>query len=228
MKGKIGIIKMKKIICLLLALTCCFAFFACKDDEEPEITADDVFLQVVRDSAPTKIKTMSTYAHKATDTVYNGTYVTTMTADGFVFDYEYQQKALVKPGASLDGSVETVAGQVVYANGKYSTDGGETWKGEAPDTGALNITLNITKENLGSYTLSKDGKTITTVINSELAAKLLGLNIASDEISVKISTNGKYLTEISIEYATDKAEYTVVTSYAYTVVEAPSEETPAE
>ena len=160
--------------------------------------------------------------------MYNGTYVTTMTADGFVFDYEYQQKALVTPGTTSTGAVETVKGQVLYADGQYSTDGGETWKGEAPDTGALNIKLNISKENLGEYTLAKDGKSVTTVINSELAAKLLGVNIASDEIDVKISTNGKYLTEISISYATEKADYTIVTSYAYTAIETPSEEAPAE
>ena len=62
----------------------------------------------------------------------------------------------------------------------------------------------------------------------KLAAKLLGVNIASDEIDVKISTNGKYLTEISISYATEKADYTIVTSYAYTAIETPSEEAPAE
>lgn len=210
---------MKKIICLLLALACSFALFACGEDEL-EVSPEDAFLEVVNNSEPTKITTMSSYSHTATQAVYKGTYTTVFTDDGFVFDYEYQQKALAVPGAVPGSSIETKKGQVIYADGRYSTDGGENWKSELPDTGALKVTLNLKKENLGSFTLSRDGNTLTTVLNAENAKSILGLDIASDAIDVKIYTNGKHLTQLSIAYSTEAAVVSIETSYAYTAIEA--------
>lgn len=210
---------MKKLVCLFLILACSLALFACGKDKEPEIRPEDVLLEVVNASEPTKITTMSCYNHTASGIKYNGTYTTVLTADGFVFDYEYQQKAVVEPGASPDNPVETKKGSVIYAGGLYSEDGGETWKSEAPDTGALNVALNLSKDNLGTYTVSKDGKSISAVVNSEAAKNLFGLNIASDAINVKITTNGKYLTQINISYETEAAEVSIDTSYAYIAVD---------
>ena len=217
---------MKKLVCVLLVLACSFALFACGKDKEPEIRPEDTLLEIVNTSEPTKIVTMSSYDHIASGMIYRGVYTTTITADGFDFDYEYQQKAAVVPGADPNGTVETKTGSIIFANGLYSTDGGETWKSDAPDTGALQISLNLKKEYLGEYTVSMDGKSLTTVINAENAKKILGLDIASNEINVKITTNGKYLTQINISYETETAEVTIDTSYAYIAVE--GEETPAE
>ncbi len=217
---------MKKLVCLLLALACSFALFACGKDKEPEIRPEDTLLEIVNASEPTKIITMSSYKHTASGMAYKGTYTTVLTADGFVFDYEYQQKAAVVPGADPNNTVETKVGTVIYADGRYSVDGGETWKNEAPDTDVLKVTLDLKKENLGSYTVSKDGNSLTTVLNAETAKKVLGLDIASDTINVKITTNGKYLTQLNISYVTEVAEVSIDTSYAYIAIE--GEETPAE
>ena len=61
---------MKKIICLVLALACCFALFACnKTDETLE-----AFLGVVNSSEPTNITTLTT--HTRQDVYYSGEYKT--------------------------------------------------------------------------------------------------------------------------------------------------------
>ena len=217
---------MKKLVCLLLVLACSAALFACGKDKEPEVQPVDTLLAVVDASEPTKIISMTSYNHTATGVIYRGTYTQLVTADGFVYDYEYQQKAAVTPDADPTNTIETKTGKIIYAGGLYSEDDGETWKSEAPDADVLKVTLELKKENLGSYTVSMDGNTLTTVINAENAKKIFGLDIASDEINVTITTNGKYLTQLNISYVTENAEVSIDTSYAYVAIE--GEETPAE
>ena len=135
---------MKKIICLLLALACSFALFSC-GEEEVEEAPEDALIAIAGNSEPTQIKTYTYYTETSTEIVYKGEYTTVYDGESFVLDYTYEKKAVVSLDEIFEGSVQTVPGQVMYKDGKYSTDGGETWTIEAPDATALAIKLNVAK-----------------------------------------------------------------------------------
>lgn len=224
---------MKKIICLLLLITCSFALFACGNDPEdpnggentpPEVVLPDAeFFDMVANSDPNKITTVTNTTDKSTNKTYNGMYVTSIASDGSItYEYEYE----VAKKASLEnigsaGSTEVKKGTVVYASGLYSVDGGETWVAGAPDVELIDVKLDLNRDYIGEYKMSKDGKTLTATVNAENASKILGVNVnAKGNVTIKVVTNGTYLAKISVSYANANASVTIDTSYTYEPVEA--------
>ena len=210
---------MKKIISILLAIICVFSLASCGE-------VDNV-ISIVNSSKPTKITTQTTY-NLESDTLV-GSFVTTVNGSDSVLVYEYQRYATVEEGVTEnnpDGYIKTLAGTVYYKDGKYSTDN-ENWTTEAPDAVTMQVKLNITEKNLGKYTVSKDGKTLTATTTAEKASKMLGVTIsATADVEIVIKHDGTSLRSIVVSYSTENAEYVEIsTSYSYNKIEEQEPET---
>jgi hypothetical protein len=207
---------MKKIVCLILALCCVLSFAACSNTETTD--PEQAFFDVIAASNPTKITTLTSYNIEGEKEPFVGSYDTKIEEDGFVFEYSYMRYARVgdveKENVVVDGNIATVSGVVYYANGKYSTDN-ENWSAEAPAVTSNQFKLNIAKENLGEYKFNDAKTTLSTTVTAEQLAALLGVTLtANSDIALSISTNGSYLTLISISYTTDNATVKIETSYS--------------
>lgn len=211
---------MKKILCLLLIIVSVFALMACGDeppvtpDGPTEPTAEEKFIETVDSSEPTKITTLYSYVTAKND-VLNARYVTEIKADGYTFEYKKDRIAAVEEAAP--DAIVTDNGVVYYKDGKYSTDG-ETWFSEAPDVDALNMKFDISLDNIGeSYTFNEEYTELTVTADNDGAKAIFGIDFAaSGDITVKICTNGKYLTTVSVSYTTASgATVTLDTSYTY-------------
>ena len=205
---------MKKIICLLLALTCCVAFFSC-DKEDVTLGA---YLAAVNASEPTNITTLTN--HTRADVSYTGMYETEMTKDGFVFTYEYEEKAPI----TLDGtgSVTTKAGEIVYDGKQYIVNGEPT--SVAPDVAYMSLTLNLTADNIGEYKVSRDGNTLTAEISAEQVKAIFGTEISATAATLSLSIAGGRLSRVKLAYVTaDNTDVYIETSYTYAPIAADAE-----
>ena len=196
---------MKKIICLILALACCFTLFACgKTDETLE-----AFLEKVNATEPTTITTKTT--HTRGDVVYNGMYTTVMNEDGFVFTYEYDEKAPITAD-STTGSIITKSGEIVYDGAKYTVNGETTTV--APDIAYMSLTLNLTAETVGEYRLSRDGNTLTANISADQVQAIFGTEISTTAATLTLKIAGNRLSRVILEYTTaDNTAVYIETSY---------------
>lgn len=202
---------MKKFICLLIALTCVLGLISCGDDPA------QAFITIVNDSAPTKITTL-TSINDGEETL-TGKYETVIDGQNSVMTYRYDRYATVDEAA--DSYIKTVEGTVYYKNGLYSEDG-ENWASASPDVAASQVDFNLDSKLLGNYTISKDGKTLTTTVTSEQAKLILGVdvNASDDKVSITVVNNGKYLSTVTVAYQTATASVTIDTSYTYNTVAA--------
>ena len=228
---------MKKIICLLLLITCSFALFACgnetpdpnEGDNPPAVELPDAeFFDTVANSDPNKITTVTNTTDKATGKTYNGLYESFIAEDGsvrHVYKYEVAKKATLE-NLGNPGATEEKTGEVLYNGGLYSVDGGENWIAGELDAKIVNVKFDLNREYIGEYKMSKDGKTLTATVSAENAKKILGLDEinAKGDVTIKVVTNGTYLAKVIVDYANAKASEHIETSYTYV----PVEETPAE
>ena len=245
----------KKLICLLLVLTCAFTLFACGEDEvceqhvdangdnkcdncEADVTPEQPpeddsdseaeFFEIIENSHPNRIDTVTSVTDKNSSDVYMGEYAKEIKGDGsYVFDYWYEFPLAVTP--ENIGSTERVdfrEGKILYANGLYSEDDGATWSARTPEISLLGIKFELKKEYLGDYKMNKDGNVLTATVSAENAKNIFGLDInTEDDITIKIENNGTYISKITVTYENDVAKSSIITSYSYVAVE---EATPAE
>ena len=206
---------MKKIICLLLALTCVFALFSCGEDKSLE-----TFINLVEGSSPTRITTQ-TYIPREGDIPLEGEFITEIDGENFTLTGSYMRPATLEDMAS--SNTVTVPVQIYYKDGKYSVDN-ENWTTSVPDEATMQVKFNLDPAYLGNYVISQDGKTLITSLSAENAKEVLGLEITSlvGEVSLTVSNNGTYLTGLTIMYTItiNGAESQVVidTSYTYSPV----------
>ncbi len=237
----------KKIVCLLLILACSLAIVACGNNaaapstgnnppagpDKPNPPADDpdeelpdaAFFELVKNSKPTVVDTYTYTEDKNTKKGYEGFYKTILYPDSsYSFDYSYQKANRVSVESIGQPSLIEVSGTILYANGLYSVDGGETWFGEIPDVDALDIKLDINRDYLGKYSMSKDGKTLTARISADNAEKLLGISEINAEgnVTVRIVSNGTYLWKLNVEYENAAAIISIQTTYSYVPVSEPA------
>ena len=210
---------MKKILCLILALTCVFGLVSCDGDAKD-------FIEIVNSSSPTKIITLTSYNTKEHN--FTGRYETTIDGFNSTLVYEYERFATVDEAVAdgTDEYIKTVSGTVYYKDGRYSEDN-ETWVSEVPDAVFQTIKLDLSSKNLGDYEISEDGKTLTATTTAEKAEKMFGTVISTDgDVTVTIQHDGHLLRKIIIAYTTENAEAVeVITSYSYAVAEEGPEET---
>ena len=202
---------MKKFICLLIALTCVFGLVSCGDEKA------DGFIKLVNGSVPTKITTLTSINDG--EEILNGKYETVIDGQNSEMSYRYERYATVEEAA--DSYIKIVEGTVYYKNGLYSEDG-VNWVAATPDAIASQVALNLDSKLLGDYTISKDGKTLTTTVTSEQAVKLLGVDVEAndDKVSITIVHNGTYLSTVTVAYTTATASVIIDTSYTYNTVSA--------
>lgn len=211
---------MKKIICLVLALVFASSFVSCGDG------GAETFISIVETSQPTVIITQTTINDGSEE--FKGEFTTTIGESEIVMEGTYLRYATVEEGVAADdpeGYIKSVPFKVYHKNGKYSTDG-ETWFAGAPDETALQVKLNLSEKHLGKYEISKDGKTLSTIITSEDAKEILGISIEAvdDEVQLEIVHDGTLLRSISIIYATEISDsVTIATSYSYGKVSSPED-----
>ena len=159
-KRKAKGIKMKKIICLILALACCFTFFACGETDETL----EAYLDVVNATNASNITTKTT--HTRGDVVYKGMYETEITEDGFVFTYEYEEKAPVVAG-STTGSVVTKSGEIVYNGEYYVVNGGEPTTSEPGHCSSWDPEPQMRSQTLPALMLCAEGAPLCCIQMSE-------------------------------------------------------------
>ncbi len=204
--------KIKRILCLLLAMTCIFALISCGGPSADE------FIKIADSSSPTKIITQTSVNDG--DETLTGRFETSVSDLGYTMVYEYQRYATVEEGVAADdpeGFIKTVSGTVYYKDGSYSTDG-ENWTTDIPDASTLQVKFKLSEKNLGKFSVSDDGRTLTTTVTSAQAAKMLGIDVAATEdgVAITIVTDGQYLRRISVYYATENSEnVSIETSYSY-------------
>lgn len=209
---------MKKIVCLILALACVFALASCGGSANS-------FIELVNESEPTKITTVTSFNDG--ERTFSGKFETLIDGSDFELTYSYERYTVPGENDDPDAFVTTEAGTVYYKDGKYSTDG-ETWFAEMPDAATQQVKLALTKKNLGDYTVSKDGKTLTTSVTSEQAEAMFGINVeAAEDVEITIQHDGTFLRSLQIYYTTENAEaVTISTSYSYVPVNQPEPEEP--
>lgn len=206
---------MKKIICLILALCCVFSLVSCDRDAKK-------FIELVNASQPTKILTITSFNDG--ERKLTGKFDTTIDGNDFELTYNYQRYTTPAEGIAAndpEGFLTTEEGTIYYKGGKYSEDG-ENWVTEIPDAAAQQVKFAFDAKNLGDYTISKDGKTLTASVTSEQAEAMLGINVAATEnVEITIQHDGTYLRSVQIYYITDNAEAVdISTSYSYIPVAA--------
>ncbi len=201
---------MKKILCLIIALCCALSLVACGETGGDD--GDAAFFATVEASKPAKVTTLTNYVFAEGDSL-NGEFVTTVSDGGYVFAYEYQRYG--DPAKGDTERITTEKGTVYYENGKYSTDN-VNWYVEAPDAALMQMQLNISKEALGSYQFNEAGTTLTTKLSAAEAEAFIGIKLsATTDVTVTVSTNGTYLTRVTLSYETANASVSVNTSYSY-------------
>ena len=164
---------------------------------------------MVNASEPTNITTKTT--HTRGDVVYNGMYTTVMNEDGFVFTYEYDEKAPITAD-STTGSIITKSGEIVYDGAKYTVNGETTTV--APDIAYMSLTLNLTAETIGAYRLSRDGNTLTAEISAEQVQAIFGTEISATAATLTLKVAGNRLSRVILEYTTaDNTAVYIETSY---------------
>jgi hypothetical protein len=144
-------------------------------------------------------------------------YETIVGEDGaFEFKYEYEKARELTPDSVGQAQKESYSGTVYYWEGMYSTDG-DNWTVKTPDVDILNVKLELAREYLGTYRMSKDGKTLTAdKISAANAEKILGVKINTDgNVKITITSNGTYLWKVSVEYENSVASVRLETSYTY-------------
>ena len=202
---------MKKIICLLLALTCVFAVCSCGGGSAPEEASIE---GIVNNSKPTKVTTMVSYVGAKT---LNGKFINTIDGNKSVYEYEFERMATVED--MNDGAVKTIQGKIYYKEGKVSANEGESWE-DTSVTQVANFKLKLDKRNFKTYEYTTDGNSVNATIAPENVKSVLGISVsAASDVKVSITTNGTFLNRITITYKTiDGASVAVDTSYTYAPV----------
>lgn len=229
---------MKKIIAVILALTCVFAFASC-DESEGAGNGIENFVKMYSVSEPTKVVT--TYVTKLGNVEFDGSStLVTGTINGkeaTVYTYEYKTLQSVEYGAGEEITPiwgETVKGSREYLEDKGErTDGGSWYEGFnfAPTAGSISISLR--EDNLKNVSYNVNGKIHTLSFTVE-AAKCSavfgeGYEIGSDA-QVTVTGDGAVVTGITVTYIAPlvseneevvypNAQITISTSYTYVLEE---------
>lgn len=190
---------MKKILTIILALTCAFAMFSCGD----ETVSLDGFKKAVDNTAPAVVN-VSTEVESALGTLASS-FKTTYAADGsFVIDYSYEQFNTSTSGNAGDVK-STVTGQVTCdKDGNYS-DGGALTGTTAVATGAK---IAFDSKKMENVKVSEDGNVLSATVKAANTKAVLGIEFASDVTLVVTKASDK-IVSYSIEY--DKT--TITCSY---------------
>lgn len=239
---------MKKVICLLLVLTCTFGLFACgkapapsADDEsvvdltgkanengkvsftDEQMETFNSFLTDIDENSPTKVVTLVDYMLSGVN--YHGSYTSRYDGAKLQYDYKYQAPALVEDDLDLpEDSTSVVAeksGSILYKAGRISTDDGATWQvGEPPLTTPSTFELDLSLFDTATLTGKNNVYTLKATVSGENVAKVFGNTVAaSGAVSLTVVIRNGYLSGSTVTYTSAQgADTTVNSSYTYDAV----------
>ena len=181
---------MKKILIIMLALTCAFAMFSCGD----ESVSLDGFKTAVNNTAPAVANVsveVETDLGKLTSN-----FKTTYAADGsFVIDYSYEQFN-TSSTAGADDVKSTITGKVTCdKDGNYSDGGAFVGK----TTVATGAKLTLDSKKMETVTVSEDGNILNSTVKAANTKAVLGIEIASD-VTLVVTKSADKIVSYSIEY----------------------------
>ena len=200
------------ILVLALGLAMTLSLASCKINKKKDI------YEQAAELAPTTVTTLVEYTTKSGDKL-EGEYVLQSEGEDSIFTYTFDRYR-TSAEAIEDGksdTIKTVSGVIYYQYGEYSMDG-EDWN-TAPVP--ANIKLNLVASKLTGAVITADGKTLTATVAPENAASVLGSDLSCDgAISIKVVSNGTYITALTITCTTKEgAELFIRTSYSYNKIE---------
>lgn len=201
---------MKKIIALILALTCSIALFSC----EKEGIESDVknVASMYASSAPTKI--VATVKNTVGTRVYEGEHVLVTGKIGdkvaTVYTYWYEEIRGVEEGSDSEilGPEKTVEGSLEYLEDSGLRENGGKWDDEgynfAPAAGAIAINLKFSSLINPKY----ENNVLTFEVAPANAVDVLGVivgedldeNAITENISVTVKNAGSVITGITVAY----------------------------
>lgn len=197
---------MKKIIALLLMLTCAFTMFACGDDEptEEELAYQAVIAEYTKAAftAPTaltvKVSTGSVFG------VLNAEYKTTYGTDGTAtIDYSVDKVN----GFESEDEISTLKGTIkLDENGNYS-DG--SFAGANPL--ASGVKLNLASDKVAFDATSE---LLSGTVASADTEAVIGVAISADVTLTVTKADGK-ITSVALAYVIDGQAVTALCTYAY-------------
>lgn len=191
---------MKKLLIVLLALTCAFTMFSCGNSA----SLGD-FKEAIDNTNPTAIDVQIT-SDTALGTLA-ASFKTTFAEDGsFVIDGAYERF-----NASTEGKAEDVKSVVPVKitcdkSGNYS-DGG-AFSGSNPAATGKKLVIN---KKMGA-SISKDGNVLTATVKADKTEDIFGIAYASD-VTLVITRNEGKIISYTMEYATDYGYDRIICNY---------------
>ena len=194
---------MKKIIALLIAITCVFAMVSCGGGETDDVTA---FKDAVAATAPAAVE-IETALETELGTL-EGTFNVTYADDGSaVIEYSYEQFNELTDSSNVTEVKKTVTGTVnVDKDGKYS-DGGAL-VGSVSAAGGFTINLDTSK--MKDYEVN--GNVLSATVEAANTQAVLGVAIAYD-VTVTLTKGETSLVSLALTYVTDAGQATVTCEY---------------
>ena len=200
---------MKKIIALLLALSCalcCVALISCGDNGDNPNPGEDLtqktalerVMEMYNNSHPTKatFTTVQTFGYRTLSS--SGTYVTGK-IDGktaTVYTYSYEELGAVESDAK--DVVVTQTGSREYMEGLGVRENGGEWDANGTDFAPETLAIQLTAENVGEYTFRDN--VFSFVLAAEYAEAVLGEYVSGCDVEVSIQVDGAVVTKISLFY----------------------------
>jgi hypothetical protein len=201
---------MKKLIIMLLV----FSLVLCLPGCGKKSRVKDI-CEIAQNAAPTKIITEVSLVTTAGDSL-KGYYVTVTDGEDAIFEYNYDRFAT--PAESVEsGDYSRIIheeGVINYKDGVYFSGDAETWR---PGTGtAFDLKLNFDSDLFKKATVSEDKNTFEITLGAEDLKTFIGtdLNTVGDA-TVRVETNGRNLTLVTVSCTTASGNLIIRTSYTY-------------
>ena len=191
---------MKKILVVLLALTCAFAMFSCGNSASVKD-----FNKAIENTNPTAIEVDIT-----SDTAFGAlkaSFVTTYAEDGsFTVEGFYEKFNAITEGNAEDLISAVNVNITCDKDGKYSDGGSFTGSNPVATGAVLNLNKKIDAD------VSADGNVLTATVKAENTEAVLGIEYAAD-VELVITVNDGKVVSYTMKYATDYGYDTIICSY---------------
>lgn len=181
---------MKKILALILALTCAFALFACGEEEESPVYAEDAAEFFTAFGATTISSLKVTVVADTAEGTLTSTYTTTYNADK-TGTMTYSIETI--PGLDSNDDLVVLTGSIACdANGNFFDDGEISGK-----LGATGVNFDYDSDKINNYEI--DGNTLFITVAAADTQAVIGQAIGSDASITVTKADGK-IASITLTY----------------------------
>ena len=181
---------MKKILTLILVLTCAFAMFSCGDDVTAPVYTQEA-AEFITAFGATEVTTLKvTVAAETAEGTLTSTYTTVYNADKTTtITYSIETIPGIESTEDMVVLTGTVSGD---ASGNY-TDGGEI----ASKLGATGVKFNYTSDKITNFEV--DGNVLAIVVPAADTQAVIGYAVGSDALVTVTKAEGK-ITSLTLSY----------------------------